>query len=90
MARYELYVDGRRIAWASPDDPLLLDSRRLADGYHELRIVAMAAGAVETQGRAIVNVTVDNHGRTIDFTASSRSRAHSGKSKSGRCETDSP
>jgi hypothetical protein len=68
-ARFELFVDGSRIAWAAPDDPLVLDTKRLADGSHELRIVAIAAGAIETQGRAIVPVVVDNHGHTIEFTA---------------------
>jgi hypothetical protein len=67
-ASYELYVDGRRIASAAPGNALVLNTRRLADGFHELRIVAIAAGAVETQGRAILMVRVDNHGRTIDFT----------------------
>ena len=69
VARYELYVDGRQTAWAAPGDALVLNTRRLADGFHELRIVAIAAGAIETQGRAILRVIVDNHGRTIDFTA---------------------
>jgi hypothetical protein len=69
VARYELYVDGRQSASAAPDDALLLNTRRLADGFHELRIVAIAAGAIETQGRAVLMVRVDNHDRTIDFTA---------------------
>jgi hypothetical protein len=34
-----------------------------------LRLVAVAAGDVETQGRAILSVNVDNHGRRIEFSA---------------------
>ena len=69
VARYELFVDGRRAAARAPGDALVLNTHGLADGYHELRIVTIAAGLVETQGRAILRVGVDNSGRTIEFTA---------------------
>ncbi len=63
--RFELYVDGRRAAVAAVDEPIAWDSTAEPDGYHELRVVAIAAGPIETQGRAIVPVTLDNHSRAI-------------------------
>ena len=48
---------------------LTLDTAPLPDGFHELRVVAVAAGPIETQGRIIVPVKTDNHGHTIEFTA---------------------
>jgi hypothetical protein len=60
LARLELFVDGRRAASASSGDPLTWDSTIDCDGYHELRIVAIAAGPIETQGRLILPVVVNN------------------------------
>ena len=68
--QFELFVDGARAAWARPNEPLVFDTRRVADGFHELRIVAIAAGAIETQGRVFVPVQVDNHGRAIELAVS--------------------
>ncbi|HEX4143256.1 MAG TPA: hypothetical protein VHY91_06880 [Pirellulales bacterium] len=93
VGRYELFVDGRRTAFAAPADRLTLDTRHLIDGFHELRIVAIAAGAIETQGRAIVTVQVDNHGRTIDFTATAvdQTTTPAGQSKTAhRVHWDEP
>jgi hypothetical protein len=39
---------------------------RLADGYHELRVVAVDAGPIEAQGRRIIPITTANHGRKIE------------------------
>ncbi|MEX2113601.1 MAG: hypothetical protein WD845_10475 [Pirellulales bacterium] len=68
--RYELFVDGRRIDTTRVDGRLEWDSASESDGYHELRVVALDATPVETQGRAIVGVTVNNHGHTIQASAS--------------------
>lgn len=59
-SRLELFVDGRRVATALGGESLTWDSTTDCDGYHELRVVAIAAGPIETQGRAIVPVLVDN------------------------------
>jgi hypothetical protein len=47
-----------------PGEDLVWNSATECDGHHELRVVAIAAGPIETQGRAIVPVTVDNQGKT--------------------------
>jgi hypothetical protein len=67
--RFELFVDGLRVAGCGPGGRLRLDTTRLADGHHELRVVAIAATAVETQGRLVVPVTFANHGRSLQLTA---------------------
>ncbi len=42
-----------------------LDTRALGDGHHELRIVAVEAGPIRSQGRLLLPITTANHQRTI-------------------------
>jgi hypothetical protein len=67
--RFELYVDGVRVAQAGLGERLTLDTTVMADGHHELRVVAIAATPVETQGRRVVDVMVANHddGRALEL-----------------------
>jgi len=74
VGRYELFVDGVRKAEAKPSEAMELDTSKLADGYHELRVVAITADAVQTQGRAVLPVTVANKGREIAITAPAEKR----------------
>lgn len=69
-ARWELFVDGRRQAQASDGESLRLDTTALLDGFHELRAVAIDGTPIATQSRASVDVTVDNQGRSVAFSAS--------------------
>jgi len=70
VAHFELFVDGRRTARCDAAAELELDTTVLPDGFHELRIVAIEAGPIESQGRLILPVMVDNQGRSIEFSTS--------------------
>ena len=72
--RFELFVDGVRIAQAGLGDRLTLDTGDLADGHHEIRVVAIAADPVATQGRAVIAVTVANRddGRDLELVVEPR------------------
>ena len=63
--RFELFVDGLRVAACGPGGRLPLDTAGLADGHHELRVIAIAATPLETQGRTVIPVVFANHGRTL-------------------------
>ncbi len=65
VARFQLFVDGWVRTECNPGETLTFDTTRLADGYHELRVVAIEAGLIRCQGRTILPVTTANHGRTI-------------------------
>ncbi|HEV3137657.1 MAG TPA: hypothetical protein VGZ26_07125, partial [Pirellulales bacterium] len=65
---FELFVDGRRAASAADGESFHWDSTGEVDGYHELRVVAFEDGPIETQGRTVFGVFVDNHGRSIRMT----------------------
>jgi uncharacterized protein (TIGR03790 family) len=72
MGAYEIFVDGRLVVRTEPGKTVALDTTKLADGYHELRIVGIHGDAIETQGRAIVPIVVNNHGRTLQMDVSPR------------------
>jgi hypothetical protein len=57
---YEIYIDGRIAARVAPGKPLTIDTTRMPDGYHDLRVVGIVGDAIETQGRTIVPFTVSN------------------------------
>jgi hypothetical protein len=66
MAGFELFLDGQRVANCKPGGSLELDTAKAADGYHELRVVATGPAPIESQGRQIIPVKFDNHGRKIE------------------------
>lgn len=75
VGTFELFVDGRLVARFAPGRSPQLDTTKLLDGYHELRIVAVNADAIETRGRLILPIVVNNRGQKLEFTVSSQSIA---------------
>lgn len=69
---FELFVNGSRASLCKPGGKLTLDTRLLPDGYHELRVVAVETGLIQSQGRAILPVITDNHGRKIEVKLASQ------------------
>lgn len=66
VARYEMYVDGMLYEVCDGDkkETLTLDTRRLADGYHEVRVMAVCTEPIETRGGVLLPLTVANRGAT--------------------------
>ena len=54
IARYELFVDGLRDGNCAPGETMEVDANNLAEGYHELGVVAVAKEQPQTQGRAVL------------------------------------
>lgn len=79
IERFELFIDGVRRDKCKADGEIALDTTQLADGSHELRIVAVEAGAIESQGRLILPVSVDNRSKTLKFATASAKRLAWGK-----------
>jgi hypothetical protein len=63
----ELYVDGVREEVFSRDLPIRFDTRRVGDGYHELRVVAVANQMVAAQSRQVIPICVSNHGLSLEI-----------------------
>jgi len=69
---FELFVNGSRATQCKPGQSLVLDSTLLPDGYQELRIVAVEAGPIQSQGRVILPIITDNSGRSIEAKVTSQ------------------
>jgi hypothetical protein len=67
VGTYELYVDGQLGERTTPGKLLPFDSTRVSDGYHELRVVGIRSDPIETQGRAIIPVFVNNHDAAVEI-----------------------
>lgn len=70
VKRYEIYLDGTRRAVLNPDKPLRFDSKKMSDGYHELRILAIENTRIETATRAVIPFTVNNLGESVSLKSS--------------------
>jgi hypothetical protein len=76
---YDLFVDGRLAARAIPGKTLTLDTTKLSDGYHELRVVGVNVGPIETQGRRVVPITIRNRDTKLEWKVSSVKISAAGK-----------
>ena len=74
IGAYELYVDGHLGARTANASPFALDTTQLSDGYHELRVVGIRSDPIETQGRAIVPILVNNHDSAVEIKVSPSTR----------------
>jgi hypothetical protein len=74
IGTYELHIDGRLIQRNPSGAPISVDTTKLADGYHELRVVGIRSDPIETQGRAIVPIVVNNHDASVEIKALSATR----------------
>jgi len=64
---YEYFLDGRLLVVRVNQEMVAmeLDTTTLADGYHELRVVAIGAQPVETQSHKIIPFNVNNNGQSL-------------------------
>lgn len=62
---FTLFVDGVQLARCGPGERLPIDTAALADGHHELRVVATESSSVRSQGRQVLPVRCANHGRKL-------------------------
>lgn len=65
VSRWEWFIDGVWRKNRAVGEKIELDTRSLADGAHELRIVAIEDGPIESQGRRAVPFVCGNGGREI-------------------------
>ncbi|HEX3999259.1 MAG TPA: hypothetical protein VHX65_11970 [Pirellulales bacterium] len=68
--RFELFAGGQRVGRCGAGGTLDFDTTPVADGNLELRVVAIDSSPIETQGEAIFDVTVENHGLSFDWRVS--------------------
>ncbi|MFM8735098.1 MAG: hypothetical protein ACKOC8_07895 [Pirellulales bacterium] len=81
--RFELFVDGMRLTECGPGERLTLDTTTLADGHHDLRVVAIESSPVETQGRIVIPVSFANHDRSLELAVEPRTTSLDGTVRIG-------
>jgi len=67
--RFEVFVNGVRTGACPAGETVTLDTTAFPDGAAELRVVGIEAGPIASQGRLILPIMIDNHSRSITFTA---------------------
>ncbi|MEN6404993.1 MAG: TIGR03790 family protein [Thermoguttaceae bacterium] len=73
VEQFMLFVDGLRVAECRVGGTFSLNTEKLADGWHELRVVAVGPPPIESQGHCIVPVRLDNRKRTIEASVTTKS-----------------
>ena len=53
IRNFDVFVDGKLFTRSLPDKEIKIDTTRLVNGYHELRVVAIEDTPIETQGRFV-------------------------------------
>ena len=62
---FEVFINGLRLGIFGASEAYQLDTGRLPDGAHELRIVAVLLDPLETQARAILPLRVNHRDRSV-------------------------
>lgn len=62
IAGMELYMDGVLAHRGPLQNKFNLDTSKTSDGYHEIRLVAIANSPMETTGHVVLPIHVDNQG----------------------------
>lgn len=79
IASLQLYVDGILSKQCRPGETFELITTELADGYHEVRVVAIDGTPIETQGRWIGTVQVKNATDAVQLSANQSTLAANSK-----------
>ena len=68
VAGMEMYIDGVLARRDRSLKPIDFDTNGLTDGYHEIRIVFIAANDIQTSCRTVLPVVVNNNNRSCVLT----------------------
>jgi hypothetical protein len=75
ISSFQLFVDGVAGEKCSPGGRISLDTTKIADGHHELRVVAQDSTPIETQGRWLGSMVVKNGLEAIQLSVDENSLA---------------
>ncbi|TWT43829.1 hypothetical protein RAS1_02290 [Phycisphaerae bacterium RAS1] len=70
IAQLEMLLDGVSRGLITPGGSFMIDTATIADGWHELRVLAYDSTLVKSVGRWIGSMTVANDGRAATLAAS--------------------
>ncbi len=67
VSRYQLFVDGARVADIDDGFPLVLLTGQLSDGWHEVRLLGSDSTLVESAGSFVAPLVIDRRGQRVDL-----------------------
>lgn len=70
IAAVEIFLDGRLAGRRPGLNPVVFESEKVTDGYHELRLVAVASGLIQSRQTLKFPLWVNNRGESVTLTAS--------------------
>lgn len=68
ISRIMIFIDGKLHGVTEWTDTLKMKMDKISDGFHELRIVAIKKGPIQTQSSQIVPIVVNNRGSEVELT----------------------
>ena len=74
IAGFELFLDGVSWGRVAPGGSVNFDTTTLADGAHELRVVAYENSPIRTQGQRVLNFRANNLDQDIQLSATAFTR----------------
>ncbi len=69
IAGIEFFVDGVVVYRVGMQESLVFDTSNMTDGYHEIRLVAIARNVIQATGNVVLPITINNHGETTTITS---------------------
>ncbi len=66
VSEFQLFVDGRYRRQCRPGDSFEIDTKGLADGHHEVRVLAIEDSSIESQARLIIPFNVNNNNLKLE------------------------
>lgn len=69
IAAIEIYLDGKLAGRRPGLNPVVFESEKVTDGYHELRLVAVAGGLIQPRQTLKFPLWVNNRGESVTLTA---------------------
>ena len=64
----EFLVDGVLVQRFAMQEKIAFDTSNMSDGYHEIRLVAIAKNLIQSTGHVVLAITIDNHGDSTTLT----------------------
>lgn len=72
IAGYQLFVDGRMVHVQPTSGPMAIDTTSMADGHHEIRIVAIANNLLESSSSVLIPLQVNNNDQKVTLTTDAK------------------
>ncbi len=69
LDHYELLMDGHTYSVAPSGKPFIIDTTKLSDGHHDLRVVAIGSDTIQTQSFKTIPLTVNNKSKRLTLSA---------------------